>query len=320
MTQDLARRAQDAKLKVAIEGVIGKFVPLKRNGREFVGICPFHNEKSPSFTVVPEKSFAHCFGCGWHGDAIDFLKDHRGLSFVEALKELDGIEAMAPSDARARLQIVKDTPQHSASLLGAAMRIWKEARDSEGTLVERYLISRGVGIGTQCADLRFHPRCPFGKDKDEVQQFSPAMVALVRNPGTREPIGIHRTALSPDGKKIDRKMLGPCDGGVVMLAQHIADTGVGISEGIETGLAVIEMGGGPVWATLSRGSLTKFPLLGGINHLTIFADNDPPGLGAAQQCAKRWKGAGLSVSITAPQPDGYDFADVLAQQKQGNAA
>lgn len=317
----LTDRATQVKDRTSIESVIGQYVALRRAGREFVGLCPFHNEKTPSFTVAPEKGFAHCFGCSWNGDVIDFLRDHQGIPFKEAIERLESEAGVdGEQGSRGRLQIVKDQADQAASLFGAAMRIWREARDAEGTLVERYLMSRSVGIGAQVADIRYHPRCPFGKDDAGNQRFVPAMVALVRNPGTREPMGIHRTELTHDGRKVDRKMLGPCHGGVVMLAAHIADTGVGISEGIETGLAVIELGGGPVWATLSRGSLERFPLLGGIHRLTIFADNDKPGIDAAQKCAKRWLAAGLAVEIQAPQQEGDDFADVLALQKRGNAA
>ncbi len=68
--------------------LIGRFVPLKKVGAEFTGCCLFHNEKSPSFKVNEER--AHCFGCGWHGDAIRFLQSHKGITFPEAVKELAG--------------------------------------------------------------------------------------------------------------------------------------------------------------------------------------------------------------------------------------
>ena len=59
-------------------------------GREWKACCPFHNEKTPSFTVNDDKGFYHCFGCGAHGDAIRFLTDHRGMPFMDAVKELAG--------------------------------------------------------------------------------------------------------------------------------------------------------------------------------------------------------------------------------------
>jgi len=74
--------------RVDIVEVVGSRVPLKKAGKEFKACCPFHNEKTPSFNVVPEKQFYHCFGCGAHGTAISFLMEYDHLSFVEAIEEL----------------------------------------------------------------------------------------------------------------------------------------------------------------------------------------------------------------------------------------
>jgi DNA primase len=79
---------QDLLARVDIVDVIGRYVALKKAGRNYVGLCPFHGEKTPSFTVSPSKQFFHCFGCGAHGSAIGFLMDHRGLAYVEAIREL----------------------------------------------------------------------------------------------------------------------------------------------------------------------------------------------------------------------------------------
>ncbi len=68
--------------------LIGEYVPLKKAGREFVACCPFHDEKTPSFTVSPPKQFYHCFGCGAHGTALGFLMEYEHLDFVEAVHEL----------------------------------------------------------------------------------------------------------------------------------------------------------------------------------------------------------------------------------------
>src|SRR3954451_6286733 len=68
--------------------VIGSRVTLKKQGKEYKACCPFHGEKTPSFTVVPDKQFYHCFGCGAHGTALGFLMDYDHLSFVEAVEEL----------------------------------------------------------------------------------------------------------------------------------------------------------------------------------------------------------------------------------------
>lgn len=79
---------QELLSRVDIVDVVGRHVELKRGGANLMGLCPFHGEKSPSFSVSPSKQFYYCFGCGASGDAIRFLTEHLGLSFVEAVREL----------------------------------------------------------------------------------------------------------------------------------------------------------------------------------------------------------------------------------------
>src|SRR5260221_837907 len=74
--------------RVSLVNVIARKVKLTRRGREQTGLCPLHNEKSPSFTVSDEKGFFHCFGCGAHGDVIGFLMRSEGLSFPESVERL----------------------------------------------------------------------------------------------------------------------------------------------------------------------------------------------------------------------------------------
>ena len=76
----------ELRARILLSAVIAPSVKLTKAGREFKACCPFHNEKTPSFTVNDEKGFYHCFGCGAHGDAIRFLTDARGLPFMDAVK------------------------------------------------------------------------------------------------------------------------------------------------------------------------------------------------------------------------------------------
>src|SRR6476469_8575332 len=79
---------QELLNRVDIIDVVDSNVPLKKAGANYSACCPFHNEKSPSFTVSPTKQFYHCFGCGAHGSAIGFLLEYSGLGYVEAIKDL----------------------------------------------------------------------------------------------------------------------------------------------------------------------------------------------------------------------------------------
>jgi DNA primase len=75
--------------RVDLPELVGRYVKLRRAGAEFAGLCPFHEEKTPSFTVIPAKGFVHCFGCGAHHDAIGFVMRIAGLEFREAVRQLD---------------------------------------------------------------------------------------------------------------------------------------------------------------------------------------------------------------------------------------
>ncbi|MCX7278148.1 MAG: DNA primase [Burkholderiales bacterium] len=79
---------QELIARADVVEIVGRYVQLKKGGANFMGLCPFHSEKSPSFSVSPTKQFYHCFGCGKNGDAVRFLMDHVGMTFVEAVQDL----------------------------------------------------------------------------------------------------------------------------------------------------------------------------------------------------------------------------------------
>lgn len=92
---------QELLNRVDIVDVVDRSVPLKKAGANYSACCPFHNEKSPSFTVSPTKQFYHCFGCGAHGTAIGFLMEYQGLSFVEAVEDLaKSVGMIVPQEKR----------------------------------------------------------------------------------------------------------------------------------------------------------------------------------------------------------------------------
>ena len=101
----------DLRARVDLADVVGSSVKLIKRGREYSGLCPFHSEKSPSFTVNDQKGFYHCFGCGAHGDVISFVMNTRGLTFVEAVEVLAnqvGMDVPKPSrEAQEREQKAK---------------------------------------------------------------------------------------------------------------------------------------------------------------------------------------------------------------------
>jgi DNA primase len=125
--------------------VIGSRVQLKKAGREYKACCPFHGEKTPSFTVSPEKGFYHCFGCGAHGTAIGFLMEHDRLEFVEAVEELASINGVdVPREAGA----APSSPTAPLYALLAKAAAEFQSRLTETPAAVAYLKQRGLDGAT----------------------------------------------------------------------------------------------------------------------------------------------------------------------------
>src|SRR5438046_10384601 len=95
---------QDLLNRVDIVEVVSRYVQLKKGGANYLGLCPFHGEKTPSFTVSPSKQFYHCFGCGAHGNAIGFLMEYQGLAYPEAIRALAETVGMPVPETQARYE------------------------------------------------------------------------------------------------------------------------------------------------------------------------------------------------------------------------
>jgi len=125
--------------------VIGKRIQLKKAGREFKACCPFHDEKTPSFTVSPGKGFYHCFGCGAHGTAIGFLMEYEHMSFVEAIESLASIMGVdVPRDETERPARRYD---ELFSLMSSVERHWQACLKEDANAID-YLKQRGIDGAT----------------------------------------------------------------------------------------------------------------------------------------------------------------------------
>ena len=125
--------------------VVGRRVQLKKAGREFKACCPFHDEKTPSFTVSPGKGFYHCFGCGAHGTAIGFLMEFDHMSFVEAIESLAG--SMGVDVPRSESDKPARRYDELFSLLDTISRHWQDCLKDSPTAVE-YVKKRGIDGST----------------------------------------------------------------------------------------------------------------------------------------------------------------------------
>src|SRR5690606_6315934 len=136
----------DLLARIDITDVVGRYVKLRRAGANLVGLCPFHAEKSPSFTVSPTKQFYHCFGCGAHGSAIGFLMNHAGFGFVDAVAELAqqaGLEV--PRERTGETQQRRDPGVLES--LAAAARFYKRRLVDSPRAID-YLKARGLSGAT----------------------------------------------------------------------------------------------------------------------------------------------------------------------------
>jgi DNA primase len=139
----------EIRARVGLADLIGRRVRLAKKGREFSGLCPFHSEKSPSFTVVEDKGFFHCFGCGAHGDAIGFVMRTEGLSFPEAVERLAQEAGLAMPE---QTPFERETARREADLyevLEAACRFFEERLAAPvGRTALDYLRGRGLDEAT----------------------------------------------------------------------------------------------------------------------------------------------------------------------------
>lgn len=279
-------------------------------GRQVLAPGPNHSAKDRSLSIRLSPAAPGGFIAFSHaGDDWRACRDHVRSRF--------GLNRACPTVhvPRAVGQLDK-VPDRSWQALAA----WGEAVNPGGTPVEVYLRARGLKSIT-VMDLRFHPACPFAGTR------TPALVALVRDIGTNEPKAVHRTALTPDGCKVevaghDRLSLGPIAGGAVKLTpDEDVTTCLGIGEGIETTLSlqlVPEFEWSPVWSLLSASGVAGFPVLSGIECLWIAVDHDPTGVRAAEECARRWTRAGRLVFVVRPTRVKTDLNDVV--REAGHAA
>jgi hypothetical protein len=202
------------------------------------------------------------------------------------------------------------------------LRVWREARHPAGTAAETYLGGRGLPLAGVGGDvIRFHAalRLVHPDAGPRKGDFFGGMVSLFRDLTTNEPCGITRTFIDrngrpfvdANGKKI-RKMLGRARRAAVKLdADEDVTLGLHLSEGIETGIAARLAGFRPVWALGSAGAIAAFPVLPGIEAITILGEMDDGGANqrATRICAARWMEAGREALLVEPVAGG-DLADV----------
>ncbi|CAM3788369.1 DNA primase [Polynucleobacter antarcticus] len=131
--------------RVDIVDVVGQYVKLKKAGANFQGLCPFHSEKSPSFSVSPTKQFYHCFGCGAHGSAISFLMEYSGLGYVDTIEELARSAGLdVPREERTANDVARQQQTMALSEVMSAAADWYRQQLKVAPRAVEYLKGRGL--------------------------------------------------------------------------------------------------------------------------------------------------------------------------------
>ncbi|MBG6117105.1 MULTISPECIES: DNA primase [unclassified Sphingobium] len=183
----------ELRARTSLSTLIGRTVKVQKAGREYKACCPFHNEKTPSFTINDEKGFYHCFGCGAHGDAIRWMTDQRGLPFMEAVKELAQAAGMdvPAADPRAAKRAEAAKGLHDA--MAAAQGFFEEQLGGiDGADARAYLQKRGISDATRRAFGFGYSPDGRGRLKSALKEFGEPMLVetgLLIDPDGAEPDG-----------------------------------------------------------------------------------------------------------------------------------
>jgi putative DNA primase/helicase len=287
---------------------LAKALGATRSGRQWKCRCVAHEDGSPSMIFFDGREEGRvqvrCMAGCEPADIIYALKS-RGLWDTDRaiMKESTKTRERQPSPQ----EIQDKKREHAMRVL--ARGIFDEAGPIRGSIAERYFESRDVAdVARMIDDIRYHPSCPRFSGRQHTRQ--PAVVAAMRSIETNAMVAIQRIFLTRQGKKDGKgMMLGPA-GGAAMKLQCLQNSELHICEGLETGLSVIAMDQGPVWALGSSGAIQTFGVIETVNRLTIWADNDEAGLKAAEQCETRWRVARRTVETFKPRKGGRDFNDV----------
>jgi hypothetical protein len=293
------------------DGLIARYsLQLKRQGQELVGPCP-RCGGTDRFAINPRKGVWNCRGCQRGGGAIELVRHLEGCSYQDALDILAVPCTRGADHLRRHVDRQRHADHAQYDNVLAAQRIWK-ASSPLGPEAIAYFDQRGIDIDAvpDHGGLRFHPNCPWESGS------KPCVVARYTMAIGNEPRGIWRRPI--DGGK--PKALGPTSGCVIRLWPDDAVEGsLVIAEGIETTLAAatrIEHRGTllqPAWAAGSASNMASFPVLSGVEALTLLIDNDANDAGqrAGEECCSRWQVAGAEVTLLTPTILDADFNNVV---------
>ena len=308
------RAVDQAKARYDLSSIIGRYTTLKRAGPQAMrGLCMFHKERSPSFHVYDADGGYFCFGCGAHGDVIDFLRNHLSMGMIEALRWLDST-ALPEVTAEQRAKQAEEAEADRAASIELARTVWRNAIPAAATPAEVYARSRAITIPLP-ASIRF-ARTPTWYDREtgECGPSIPAVIGCVQD-ADGAFMGIQRIFLSKGGQAKasmpkPKLTLGRFKGGALRLGPPAEQ--IIVSEGPEDGWTLQqELPGSTVWAALGTANMASMLFPPAVRHVRLAGDNGAAGRTAVATAADAHAQRGLEVSAFFP-PDGFkDFNDQL---------
>lgn len=274
--------------------------PLARNGYRIACLSP-KDDPLRARDYVDRQCGLPRWEPGANGGLLNFQHIHRSPQ-----------EVARRDHAREKLRVAREAEDRTkAERVG---RIWDEAgTDPRSTLVARYLDEhRHLDLPRSVCGhaVRFHPAGPWEGES------VPMMLCALRDIHTNEVVGLHRTRLDPrTAAKVDRKMLGRARNTAIKLtADAEVATGLHIAEGVESALAGMALGFTPMWAMGSVSGIASFPVLSGIECLTICAETGEASAAAVEQVGARWTEAGLELRVCHSR-HGSDLNDAIREAR-----
>lgn len=315
---EFRRFVDDLKAGIPMSSVVGRGEKLARAGREWKCCCPFHAERTPSFTVNDALEFGHCFGCGWHGDIIRFVMDRQNCGFREAYSRLASGDLPTWSPAE-RAKAVAEQKLDDLAREQDARRFYKESVPIAGTPGETYLRARGITIAL-CEFVRFG-MVPTKRDPETGQwnRARPAVICGAQD-ATGAVVGIQRIFFKNDDPRLGVKdcklSLGTIRGSALRLAPP-AETVI-LAEAPEDGMSIMQDGPGfPVWVPFGTSMMPQVQFPPVVRRVIVAGQNNTAGKIAVGKTIIALSDLGLEAADTYPVARFDDWNDQLRGVSRG---
>lgn len=310
---------EELRRKHRLSDVIGRRTKLRKAGRNLVGLCPFHAEKSPSFVVYDATDGYHCYGCGANGDIISFVMETENVGFREACERIaNGDLPIVPESEK--IKAAEEDAAARAAAIDLARGVWDRRIPLDGrTPADVYLQSRAITIRPERFAFAMTPAW-YDHATGECGKNVPALVCLITDVDDQF-LGVQRIFLRDGGRakanmKNPKLSLGRPAGGAIRIggvAEHVVQV-----EGPEDGASVAQVlrreagtAGLPVWIACGTSMMPRMAFPPIVRRLTIGGDNNKAGRAAAQASKVAHQSRGLAVRAVYPDDAFGDWNDQL---------